>query len=441
MRKLSKVKKRKTLILFMISLLLNNITTHAFADTINKNSSYTQNASSKSNIELLTHSINKIEYTYIENGTNYKVIEEINSDFSYIESKVYKNINNKYEVKSIIKTYIDGNNFTVETSENNEISTKKFNLEALINTEDEYIDDMKTQNLQRGLGNWTYLKSKNSSSIIPLLTVAGVTSVLAGIASLHLPEAGKIAINALTNIALIIIGIGIPVVYYTTEYYYRYSVIDGTSVPLAERIISNIYSNSLRTDFIGRTLPEDFYMDDPDGWVISNGNWYYFNSNNVKLKGWQQISGKWYFFETSRGIMQSDWLKLNGKWYYLDPINGDMKTDWQSINGKWYFFYKSGSMATGWIQPDSYWYYLDPENGDMKTGWQSIGGKWYYFYSPSGRMATNTVIDGWKIDSNGVATPLRSGQDINESPTAPKVNEDVLSENLGNDQSIDTGIE
>ena len=83
---------------------------------------------------------------------------------------------------------------------------------------------------------------------------------------------------------------------------------------------------------------------------------------------------------------------------------------------KWYFFYDGGSMATGWIQPDSYWYYLDPTNGDMKTGWQSIGGKWYYFYSPSGKMATNIIIDGWKIDGNGVATPLKSGQNITNFP-------------------------
>lgn len=105
---------------------------------------------------------------------------------------------------------------------------------------------------------------------------------------------------------------------------------------------------------------------------------------------------------------------------------------------KWYFFYDGGSMATGWIQPDSYWYYLDPFNEDMKTGWKSIGGKLYYFYSPFGRMATNTVINEWKIDSNGVATPLRIIQDINEGFISSEINEDVLSENLDTIQSIET---
>ncbi len=38
----------------------------------------------------------------------------------------------------------------------------------------------------------------------------------------------------------------------------------------------------------------------------------------------------------------------------------------------------------------------------MQVGWQTISGKKYYFYS-SGLMAVNTVIDGYKIDTNGVA--------------------------------------
>ncbi|WP_407638478.1 hypothetical protein [Bacillus alveayuensis] len=33
-------------------------------------------------------------------------------------------------------------------------------------------------------------------------------------------------------------------------------------------------------------------------------------------------------------------------------------------------------------------------------GWQKIGYYWYYFYS-SGKMATNTTIDGYKIGSDG----------------------------------------
>ncbi|SDM27917.1 Putative cell wall binding repeat-containing protein, partial [Romboutsia lituseburensis DSM 797] len=58
---------------------------------------------------------------------------------------------------------------------------------------------------------------------------------------------------------------------------------------------------------------------------------------------------------------------------------------WKSVNGTWYYLKNSGAMA---------------------TGWQMISGKWYYLYS-SGAMAKNTVIDGWKINSSGVATKIK----------------------------------
>ena len=62
-------------------------------------------------------------------------------------------------------------------------------------------------------------------------------------------------------------------------------------------------------------------------------------------------------------------------------------------------------MATGWLKLDGKWYYLN-SGGKMVTGWLKLDGEWYYFKS-SGEMAVNTIVDGWKIDSNGVATPLK----------------------------------
>lgn len=60
-------------------------------------------------------------------------------------------------------------------------------------------------------------------------------------------------------------------------------------------------------------------------------------------------------------------------------------------------------MATGWVKLNNKYYYLN-SSGTMTTGWKQIGKYWYYFYD-SGTMATNTTIDNWSIDKNGVATP------------------------------------
>ncbi len=49
-------------------------------------------------------------------------------------------------------------------------------------------------------------------------------------------------------------------------------------------------------------------------------------------------------------------------------------------------------------------YYLNT-SGVMQKGWQKIDNEWYYLYG-SGAMASNTIIDNWKIDSSGVATRI-----------------------------------
>ena len=97
------------------------------------------------------------------------------------------------------------------------------------------------------------------------------------------------------------------------------------------------------------------------------------------------------------------WINTNGIWYFYK--NGIMQTGWLNDNGIWYYLNENGSMATGWYKVYSKWYYSN-SNGVMQTGWLNDNGTWYYLNS-SGEMVTNIIIDGWKIDSNGIATPLK----------------------------------
>lgn len=97
------------------------------------------------------------------------------------------------------------------------------------------------------------------------------------------------------------------------------------------------------------------------------------------------------------------WINTNGIWYFYK--NGIMQTGWLNDNSIWYYLNENGSMATGWYKVDSNWYYSN-SNGVMQTGWLNDNGTWYYLNS-SGEMVTNTIIDSWKIDSNGIATPLK----------------------------------
>ena len=67
----------------------------------------------------------------------------------------------------------------------------------------------------------------------------------------------------------------------------------------------------------------------------------------------------------------------------------------------WQYKKADGTLAIGWTSIENQWYYFD-STGAMKTGWfQDTSGKWYYL-KESGVMAKDTVIDGYKIGSDGV---------------------------------------
>lgn len=179
------------------------------------------------------------------------------------------------------------------------------------------------------------------------------------------------------------------------------------------------------------------------GWIKPDSNWYYLYSNGQMATGWINLSGTWYYLNPisngSRGAMHIGWLKDGAKWYYLQgdgamvtglklingkkyflDVSGAMRIGWFQISGYWYYFDSDGSMVSGWIRPDGNWYYLY-SNGIMATGWVKLGSDWYhlksngamstgwlldgndyYYLNPSsGVMMKDTVVDGWKIGSDG----------------------------------------
>lgn len=68
-------------------------------------------------------------------------------------------------------------------------------------------------------------------------------------------------------------------------------------------------------------------------------------------------------------------------------------------NGQWILI-ENGAPATGWKMVKNKWYYMNYD-GVMQTGWLNDNGNWYYLRS-NGEMAINTIIDGYRINSNGV---------------------------------------
>ena len=215
------------------------------------------------------------------------------------------------------------------------------------------------------------------------------------------------------------------------------------------------------------------------GWKKENGDWYYYKSDNTRASGWIKPDSNWYYLKDD-GKMATGWLSYNGTWYYLDK-SGSMIKGWKQLNNIWYFlndsgamitglnqidnntymFYNSGAMATGWMQLSNYWYYFN-NNGSMTTGWIvdngvsyylydtgamakgwiNLSGTWYYlkdsgamsigwvnsgsdsyYLDPStGRMLTNTTIDGYKIGFDGKKTTAVDSTSNNSSSSITNSN-------------------
>lgn len=82
------------------------------------------------------------------------------------------------------------------------------------------------------------------------------------------------------------------------------------------------------------------------------------------------------------------------------PSTGVKGDYWgKTSTGKWMLF-EQGVPVMGWKMVGGKWYYMDLE-GIMQTGWITYGENWYYLY-PSGVMASDTTIDGYYLDWNGV---------------------------------------
>ncbi|OPJ60515.1 glycoside hydrolase family 16 protein [Clostridium chromiireducens] len=121
------------------------------------------------------------------------------------------------------------------------------------------------------------------------------------------------------------------------------------------------------------------------------GYWSYLGEDGKVKTGWLYDNGNFYYFY-GNGQMATGFINLGGDaYYYLDESNtnsiGVMRTGWQKINGYWYYFNTSGD--SGIV-------------GIMKKGWQKIDGVWYYFYYGDGKMASNTIIDGYYVNYNGI---------------------------------------
>ena len=168
-----------------------------------------------------------------------------------------------------------------------------------------------------------------------------------------------------------------------------------------------------------------------NGWLKSNGTYYYFTNGKPVQDEKKTIGGKIYFFDDEGAMLKNQmhdgyylqssgaalvngwgmdnnvagvvryygadgkyvtktWKKIDGNWYYLDTTGRRVQND-EIIDGKLYHFDSNGvsngigtAMTNGWNLVNGNYYYV--ANSQLAKGIKNIGGKKYYFYS-DGTMA------------------------------------------------------
>ena len=141
------------------------------------------------------------------------------------------------------------------------------------------------------------------------------------------------------------------------------------------------------------------------GWLLKEGDWYYYDLNGTRASGWRYIGNVWYYFNgdniSKPGVMSKSTHQLiNGNMFVFDA-SGAMQTGWILEPEGWYYADGSGALANGWRYVNGAWYYLDGSNTEhpylmLNNTKKTIAGCDYYFAN-GGAMRTGWILEpeGW----------------------------------------------
>ena len=135
----------------------------------------------------------------------------------------------------------------------------------------------------------------------------------------------------------------------------------------------------------------------------AEGQWYGTNGDmSYKPKGqWKSNATGWWYEDSSGWYPSNQWQKIDGYWYYFDGSGYMASNEWRDgywlgSDGAWKY-----QFIGSWKSDATGWWYEDTSGWYASNQWQKINGLWYYF-GGDGYMLTDTTIDGYYVDANGV---------------------------------------
>lgn len=186
------------------------------------------------------------------------------------------------------------------------------------------------------------------------------------------------------------------------------------TIPLGERTAYMLFGSDGKAYTAGyKALGEDHY------YFLGNGQAFTTGYKTVKLDG----TTYFYYFQPDGKAFTGGVKEVPfgaASYTYCFGTDGRAVTDsWQTLEGKSCYFQPNGRLAKdAFVTLEDKLYYFDP-NCDITTGGWFCVGDGYYFADDKGELSTDSVIEGYRLDSAGkCATKYRVRQLVAEHTTA-----------------------
>ena len=136
----------------------------------------------------------------------------------------------------------------------------------------------------------------------------------------------------------------------------------------------------------------------PDGWILNNDSWYYYENGILVKNNWRLDSIGWCYLGENGAMKTSSWIADSVGWCYVDESGYCVSNTFVNDSVGMAYIGSDERMVTttGWILHDGQWYYL--ENGyAVINDWRLDSVGWCYL-GETGLMVTN----GFVPDSKGL---------------------------------------
>ena len=211
----------------------------------------------RTNLEIITDENGKLEYTYMENGKQYKAVEYMENEA--VESYIYvMNSSGEYVLQSHFNTYYE---YTEEGFVARRIENGKETVEILIEgiSKPSGILTRSTPPPPPGGGyGWKKICTTKGSTKFYNKTLAGIKSALASLATGLANKTHNVGViigtNVLTKLANKYFARKLNYAYMTQVSYYFYPT--GKVIPTKVRLYTYGYAKSNYTDLVESTVSE-----------------------------------------------------------------------------------------------------------------------------------------------------------------------------------------